>query len=1039
MAAVFICEFLPNKTPSNPGLPAAFVRDRQPQSVLGVGCPAKLWRSAMPRPSRFAVAAFAYLLCCGRVGIGAAATPPELPTVPENVYRGQMAAYPGPWAFDIPRQSIILVRDAELEEMSADPDKVMDLSCSPSQKWNASLRQICESCKQQGLRTLIVAFDAFFQQYRPGQNHERRLMPDSDGYIEKIAKIGKFAGQYGLGLELSLITPLEIGRNYRQATGESGLWMQYRKGLRDPVDGKYSVQLWRHSCWTNNKGPFMLEDAGVRVFAFREQAVPGTPYRVVPEDAITEITKTAQVEVMQGIHADGIPAVQIRVHGIGKTEAGGLNRVLVVQMYRTPEMDCFSDKALPYLKGLVDRYANAGIKLNGLYSDEPHLMGDWSYHQHHDHGQFAMRYVSPGFVEKFAKRYGEKYRDFAKYLVYFAYGQEDAAIDLNATQGVMHVFGPTPQDIRRTALFRAWYYQFLQDGVADLLVQAKRHAEQRMGHRLEARGHATWAESPTCDSWIPAAGENSFRSQYEYTSDFRWSNTVQQAAVACADYFRWGDFLTGNGNDHAEGGYLDRNYTGLALACSTGILNEVPYSYAGHWGMPGAISYRRDMLAACFGVASSSYGAVQGLQHRDVDVLMLYPLDLTAVEEKFGSWMTQYAYTNYVTQAKLLERGRVVGGAIEMAGRRFTTLATTFEPFPSKRLLDMMRQLVDQGGRVVWSGPPPILTEDGGDALGPWSALFGVTYQPSCNEGQPAPGRQVAFSGVLKNVPPQIILNHELVDHIYPVTAAGATPVAQVQGRTVGTIRSMPKGGVATFLGFRPRDNQSRSLGYDVRTWFDVLNALGAYPSSGKFPGVNDNTEYLSRTGDYLACHFPNGTVTIARHLRLTEEDWSGGFGRDPAADAAYEASHPMPTDKLELRDFKVHGHSVTYDGTGAVAFRLDAQGTLVAFAGRNCREIAIDGRTTVLSEKPMSAIAFFPISEAQRVPGGAVYGAEITGDETVRIPAGALPAKVKLFAAGATPGSKGAEVPCHRETQSLVIDKTAGVSGRRLWIVPAQ
>jgi len=32
-----------------------------------------------------------------------------------------------------------------------------------------------------------------------------------------------------------------------------------------------------------------------------------------------------------------------------------------------------------------------------------------------------------------------------------------------------------------------------------------------------------------------------------------------------------------------------------------------------------------------------------------------------------------------------------LGGAIEMAGRRFTTLATTFEPFPSKALLTMLR------------------------------------------------------------------------------------------------------------------------------------------------------------------------------------------------------------------------------------------------------------------------------------------------------------------------------------------------------------
>lgn len=961
----------------------------------------------------------------------------DLSRPPEAVHRGDLAAYPGPWAFAIPRASIIFVSDAELETLATDPDKVLDLSLTLERKHLASLRQVCERAQAQGSRTLIVAFDHFFRQYRPGQDHVRELMPDTDAYIEKIARIGKFAEQYGLGLELSLLTPLEIGQGYREATSESGVWMQYRKGLRDPQSGRFSVQLWRQTRWVNNKGPFDLEEAGVRVFAFQERPLAGTPYRVVPEDSITEITDQAQVEVL-GIQAEGFPAVRVRVHGEGKTERSGLNRVLAVQVYRTPEMDYFSDKALRYLKGLVDRYADAGIKLNGLYSDEPHLMGDWSYHRHHDHGQFAMRYVSPGLSKRFAERFGPQFADLAKYLVYFAYGQEDFAIDLSATQGVMHVFGPSPQDIRRTALFRAHYYRFLQDGLTDLLVQAKHHAEARMGRRLEARAHATWAESPTCDAWISFQGVNANHRKYEYTSDFLWSNTVQQSAVACSDYFRWGDFLTGNGNDHAEGGFLDRNYTGLTLACSTGILNEVPYSYGAHWGMPAPIAQRRSAVAAAFGVAAGHYGAVQDMQHRDVDVLMLYPLDLTAVEERFGSWMTQYPYANYVTQAKLLEQGKVAGGLIELAGRRFTTLAATFEPFPSQRLLDMMRELGEQGGRVVWSGPPPVLTDEGGDALGPWSALFGVSYEPGLNEGLPVPGHQVRFEGSFKGVPPQVVLTHELVDRIYPVSAHdGTEAVARVRERLIGTRRVLSGGGSATFLGFRPRDNQSQSLGDDIRTWFDILDALGTYPPSGKFPGVNDNTEHLSRTGQYIACRFPNGAVTIAHHLRLLEEDWPGGFGRSAEADAAWLASHELPSDKLELQDFHVNGHTVSYEGSGAMAFRVDDQGQLVAFAGRGSNAITVDGRTTTFADGPLPLVVFAPLAESRRVPGGAIAEAVIQGTGNVRLPATGLPAAVRLFAEGPTPGSKGDEVPHERIEQAIAIDVTPAISGRRLWIVP--
>ena len=95
------------------------------------------------------------------------------------------------------------------------------------------------------------------------------------------------------------------------------------------------------------------------------------------------------------------------------------------------------------------------------------------------------------------------------------------------------------------------------------------------------------------------------------------------------------------------------------LACSTGILNEVSYSYASIWGMPAEINRRRTSLVNAYCAGDSPlFGLVQDMQHRDVDVLMLYPLDLVAVDERFGSWMTQYGYANMITQAKLLEAAR---------------------------------------------------------------------------------------------------------------------------------------------------------------------------------------------------------------------------------------------------------------------------------------------------------------------------------------------------------------------------------------------
>ena len=137
-----------------------------------------------------------------------------------------------------------------------------------------------------------------------------------------------------------------------------------------------------------------------------------------------------------------------------------------------------------------------------------------------------------------------------------------------------------------------------------------------------------------------------------------------------------------------------------------------------------------------------------------------------------------------------------------------------------------------------------------------------------------------------------MILTDFLVDRIYPVSPRpGTGVVARVQDRIVGTRR-----GNATFLGFRPRDDQSRSLGYDVRTWFDVLDALGAYSRHRHIWQASMIIRTTSRApAAYLICRFPNGAVAVAPHLRETEEGGAGGFARDAEEDRKYEDAQPAP------------------------------------------------------------------------------------------------------------------------------------------------
>ena len=125
----------------------------------------------------------------------------------------------------------------------------------------------------------------------------------------------------------------------------------------------------------------------------------------------------------------------------------------------------------------------------------------------------------------------------------------------------------------------------------------------------------------------------------------------------------------------------------------------------------------------------------------------------------------------------------------------------------------------------------------------------------------------------------------------------------------------------------------------------------GAYPSSGKFGGVNDNPSVVSRTSDYFVTAFPNTTTVIVKHYRTHRESWPGGFSRNQREDAEALAANPLPSDRIELNDAAVNGHRVSYEGKMSVAFRTGADGRLIAFVGRDCRGITLDGVQYVLEK----------------------------------------------------------------------------------------
>ena len=866
--------------------------------------------------------------------------------------------------------TIILTSDQQLRDIQ-DPDKVIDMSTgyTPVHK---SLRQVCEEGKKRGDKTLTIAFDEFFRQYRPQAGTDRKLTPDMDEYVEMIGRVGDFAKKYGMGLCLSLMSPLELGPAFKNYTGgEAGRWLSYEVGFRNPESGRFSLDIWQQMTWTNNKGKIHLQRKGVKAYAFKQKPLGGSHFIAVNPEEIIEIknVKCDEGDIIEGGATSGsygiknspedmiFPVKRLRVHcDEAQKELEGFDRVLVVVEYETPEMDYFSPKAGQFLRDLLDKYKKRGIVLNEFYSDEMHIQQDWVYFSHQENGQLNYRFLTPSFSKTYKDRFGQALDD--KYMLYFAYSAPYFINTTDAVRNVQYVLGDKPEDIHRTFLLRDRYYKMLNWDVVDLFKDGKAYAEKLYGHEFRTGAHSSWAESPTIDHWdVEKLHENAYR--YEYTSNFVWGNTVHQASAACYDYFKWGEYLEPTGNDFAECGWGDRDYYGAAMATSIGVINRFPNAYAASWGFPDEANAWKGILNQAYGASPSAQMSLltKGV-HRDVEVLMIYPMNLVAVEERFGSWMTQYGYSNYLTSEKLVEMGSVAeDGKMKVAAKEYGTIAVMFEPLPSKGLLKLLSDFASKGGKVLWFSAPPLLDGEGKDCRKEWQSLFGAEYSFDWYMGETAVGKQVGFN--LPGVSNQVILTDFLVDKIYPVKPVGSETVACVESNVVGTHKKVGKGD-AYFFGFRPRDDQSASLGYETRTLFEILNAVGAYPSTGKF-AENDNPVVVSRTTDFFVTKFPSGATAIVKHYRTHRENWDGGFSRDKARDDAALAVNPMPSDALDIKGLKVNGHEITYSGKMNMAFNADPEtGRLTAFNGRESKEIVVDGTLYSLADKPVN-MAFGP------------------------------------------------------------------------------
>ena len=119
---------------------------------------------------------------------------------------------------------------------------------------------------------------------------------------------------------------------------------------------------------------------------------------------------------------------------------------------------------------------------------------------------------------------------------------------------------------------------------------------------------------------------------------------------------------------------------------------------------------------------------------------------LNYLEERFGNWMVQYGYTDYITEEKLLQHAKEpTGPVLWVKDRAYRALVVTFSPLMDEKTLRLIRKFAEQGGKVLWCSAPTLREAEGISEL--FRDTFGIQSYAFDKRGIPAQGKTVQFPG----------------------------------------------------------------------------------------------------------------------------------------------------------------------------------------------------------------------------------------------------------------------------------------------------
>lgn len=868
------------------------------------------------------------------------------------------------------RSSILLTEDDKLRAFANAPEEQYTPKLANNQTTSASssLKDVCEQAKHHKAEIITFFHDHFFG------GGERELHLTHPEFIDCTKKISEYAETYGIGIGASVTNPLDLGRNFKQDKGVGGQHRFFAEGVKE-ADGSFKFNGVLSERWTNNKGHIYPQYNHARLFTYTEED-NGSAYLVIKPESIIEIPESDYTCTISTEPYDLSTYFGNR-HMIveGNTKLPG-NRVFAIFYMDTPEMDYFHPDVTEYIHGVIDMYRREGVEFMELYSDEMHIQFDWGF-AHFGPYEIPTRYMTENFQSKLAK-VDPIFADFDKALIYFGY---DMLADRNllGRSHTQHVIGSSAADLYRTFRMRRTYFEMLQDQVVGMCCEARDYIRdtyvKHKGWDPLCLGHATWQESPTCDHYAPGRGEGRFHHAlqrgyctFDYSPDYVYSSTIREAISGCYDYFKWNDYFSYGGTDFCECGWFDRNYYGGAMSASLGALNRNEVASWGAWGFPTEARKRFNNVSLSFsgGGRGTREAIVTYGRPRDIDVLYVYPKDLTAVEERFGSWMVQYGYCNYCPADRIVNLGTVEKGKLKLGIGNYSTIVVGFEPFYNEAFIALLEKFVRGGGNLVWNAAPS--ASENGKIPARWLRLFGLKNAQNLVEGGSA--HEVNFMGILAGIPKMKVSTDMLPDRIYNVTVGDGEAVANANNFVIGATRKYGLGR-ATYIGCRLRDDQSGESGDAPSTLFDILKRLGAYGGDEAI----DNPYTIARKSEYFATRFANGAYSLCRHYKTMRELWpDGSFRRNEEADNKFLETYDLMVPlELNFEDFSVDGHKITYTGKNLLQYRLSSRGKLIGFRGDATCGITVDGKTYKITKEPANTI--FNVIEESRLPDGYSMG----------------------------------------------------------------